>query len=966
MPSDFNTAQYFVVGHDNGTGNRILFKQNGPCSVTYGGPKTITWSVNTAVLAGASGPVPMAFLTGNGLFTLSGAGVAGTVDLDLDVLDAMATNPAPQPTARLRVLEAFINGGLLTLGVSADGAADESLFIRLRALKCADFLLGSGAAPEVARVAHHPGVSGNLISFPDVVNNATGEPSSGGTASPDGNPDDAAGDYTCTLSDGSGYSVAGITLTSEGHLTLDPTDDPPPPGSSGALTLTLTHTPTGQSSTLPVEVHLPTDVVVLLDRSGSMGASVGPASNKWDIASDVGSLFSLLLGTMLPERTIVGGSFATLAEHYRTAIGRFHWSGGGEVIPITAFAAASTTPVVAPDSPGGTTPIGMALEDAADVFTPSRWTRRQVVLLTDGMDNTGSPRLHELTSAEFPALSDDAATGIVLHNVSYARTGDVPVAALSALVTGHDGTFDSTETDPAGGLSAEALRAAFLNPLHDIGPFGMAGPVNAGSPHAVEDGVERLLLVATAEGAGLGATRDGAPVAGTTGSGHGYSWIRIDDPAPGDYVATAVPAGAAVYAFYDLSLRARFGVDAPGQGQPIRLWAELRHHGVPIRGADIRTAGHLPAESTGELLTTSARQGLFLTAVRKKLLDVDALVASRAAASGGSAGRVDPLAVRRILNDAVRGIRGSGVKYTREALVLSEVTPGRYEAELPATLTQNEDVYTFEFRASGTTPSGHRFTRDRRLSVVLAPVVDSNASDTSLVNVAPAGTPGRWIATVVPRTVTGHALGPGLVPELAFEYLDPADRQRLPPLPIVDHLDGSYQTRLDTEPQKVPKFGLFWRPNPERGPIIVRPACPRVRQVSVRLDKLQLLDDHDPFLLGSGEIVLHTRVAPNGSPSRTVSMRLPAQGHYSASNANLIEVDEVIFTGLVEQGALLVMGITGKELDWPQCFDHQDELGRYLRRLRLPEETLRMTPDDEPNDPESLHDWKVWYTVEIG
>ncbi|MEN9581956.1 MAG: hypothetical protein RJA70_4965, partial [Pseudomonadota bacterium] len=581
----FDTAQLFVVAHDDGATKQARSTQLNLAQVSFtADPAILAWTINGVSLNG--GPVLSAAVA-NALFSVTPDPAApdptdvknGSVNVKL-----LGLNNAEL----VAFLDGFINGGSAVLGINSDGGT-KNLTVRLRALKTTDFVFdGSGATPNVARHAHRVGVTGNNIGFAGA---------------------ETAANYTVLIAQAfnlathaplAGYQIA-APMTAAGALTLDAAGTPPAQVDNQ---LRITHTATGKVSILPANIFVPTDLIVLMDRSGSMGASVGPGSSKWSVASDVGSLFSLLFGTMIPTRNVVGGTAATLAAYNRTAIGRFHWAGGAEVVSIGAFASAGTSPSVPADVPGGGTPIGMALEDAAAKFVDgadalsvaAKWRRRQLVLLTDGMDNSGSPRLHELTATQVPALSDDLTTGVVLHNISYARTGDIQVAALSTLVAGHNGSFDSTETNPALALAPEVLRAAFLSLLSDILPVEKVASSGApATPIPVEPGVDRLMLVATLPGAVLGATVGGSVVGGgTTGSGNGYSWLILENPVAGDYLATSVPAGAQVHAFVDLSLRSHFGADATGVGQEMRLWATLNYNGAPVRGADVTVVQRSP------------------------------------------------------------------------------------------------------------------------------------------------------------------------------------------------------------------------------------------------------------------------------------------------------------------------------------------------------------------------------------
>lgn len=946
----FDTGQLFIAAYSNGS-NHAFAAQSNPARVSYTGGKTIAWVLSSGAINGT--PFPTPFLASVFSFTPDAVGSPdGSVNVNLQNLVAVAP-----------IFAAFLNGGTVTLNVTTD-STDEPLTVNLRALKTTDFVLhGTGASPNVASHANRPGVVGgaNNIGF-------------AGEAATDYAVQVASAFDPVTLNPLAGYQI-NAALTAAGALTLNATGTPP---LDAAQFVKLTRG--GKSSILPVNVYTPTDLIVMLDRSGSMDASVGPGSSKWSVATSIANLFSTLVGNLVPERNVVGGTAATIAQHNRTAFGRFHWSGGTEVVPIETFALSDTTPAVPADAPAGGTPIGMALEDAATRFVsppaadplsaPAKWRRRHVVLLTDGMDNTGTPRLNVLNDAQFPSLSSDSTTGVVLHNISYARTGDVQVPALAALVGSHDGAFDSTETNPADALAPEALREAFLSMLPNILPAALGGPVTAGSPQLVEDGVDRLILVATQDGGTLGATRNGVAVPGgeiVTGNGDGYSWAILNDPAPGNYAATGAPAGSQVYALFDLSLRSRFSVEAEALGAAIKLAATLNFLGEPIRGAEVRVTQRSPGESLGEMLTTFARNGGLSRAIRKKLLDPRALQAALAAAGGQAQGTVDHPAVRRLLLDAAEKTRGLEFQKQGNVHLLTEVSPGRYEASIDASNTQNEDVYSFIFHAEGTTPQLHPFSRDQRISKVLLAAPDPERSETSLHNAAPTGAAPNWIASVVPRNTVGKPLGPGLIPLLQFQYLDAADRKKLPPLDTIDNLDGTYSARLQTAADKLPKFGLFWQvPGAAENPIVVREKHPRLKKVRVTLDKIQILDDKDPLCLGAGELVFTATVSPNGTKSRAVQTRLPSKGRFKANSGETVEVNTEIFSGYVEENASLAISIAGKELDWPHWLDRDDPLTRYTRTLPLPKSNVSLSPNDERHDPESLRDWRLWYSVKVG
>ena len=226
---------------------------------------------------------------------------------------------------------------------------------------------------------------------------------------------------------------------------------------------------------------------------------------------------------------------------------------------------------------------------------------------------------------------------------------------------------------------------------------------------------------------------------------------------------------------------------------------------------------------------------------------------------------------------------------------------------------------------------------------------------------------GMWTINIFPVNVFGKPLGPGLAHFASFQYVHAKDRQdtNLPQLITQDNLDGSYSTHLDLAKGKLPEVALFFGDPDDGAPALVARSVGKMRAIKVILKKIEVLDDHDPCIKGAGELVFRATVAPNASPARALQTRLPLKDHFQISSGKSIALDHVIFAGVVEVDATLHVSITGEELDWPRCLDSNDHLARYVRHIKIPSKTTDYTPDDEANDPESLADWRVWYTVEV-
>ncbi len=141
-----------------------------------------------------------------------------------------------------------------------------------------------------------------------------------------------------------------------------------------------------------------------------------------------------------------------------------------------------------------------------------------------------------------------------------------------------------------------------------------------------------------------------------------------------------------------------------------------------------------------------------------------------------------------------------------------------------------------------------------------------------------------------------------------------------------------------------------------------------VSRIRVVLEKVRILDDHDPCIRGRGEFSFSTCVGFNDERCRRHWRRLPQKRYYKISDwpkHNELELDECIFDGFVAESDNMLISILPNEADWP---DPDDAASRYLRRFNGPPENWvgRYAPNDElpDRDSERMADWMVWYRVE--
>jgi hypothetical protein len=134
----------------------------------------------------------------------------------------------------------------------------------------------------------------------------------------------------------------------------------------------------------------------------------------------------------------------------------------------------------------------------------------------------------------------------------------------------------------------------------------------------------------------------------------------------------------------------------------------------------------------------------------------------------------------------------------------------------------------------------------------------------------------------------------------------------------------------------------------------------------VVLERIEIVEDMEPWFKGRGEAVFRTRVRASGNGGIEQATRIPEDGMLKISDRggqNVIELEQMLFDGYA--GRELAIEIVGTEHD---TFDPDDSLGRYARVLDCAPERLFRSfgPDDEPLDPEDVGPWRVWYRIERG
>lgn len=168
------------------------------------------------------------------------------------------------------------------------------------------------------------------------------------------------------------------------------------------------------------------DVMLVVDRSGSMQEDDGTGRHKIDAAKDAVSLFVQLVQAGTGNRAGLV-SFSTTAGPPTFSIANVTDPNKGTLIGPPPYAGG----VVGGLSPGGMTSIGGGLDAARAQFPMPGANPRSILLLTDGLQN----RPPYIADVE-PSL-----TGIDVHAIGLGSDANLDGALLSSLATSHGGLY---------------------------------------------------------------------------------------------------------------------------------------------------------------------------------------------------------------------------------------------------------------------------------------------------------------------------------------------------------------------------------------------------------------------------------------------------------------------------------------------------------------------------------------------
>ncbi len=589
-----------------------------------------------------------------------------------------------------------------------------------------------------------------------------------------------------------------------------------PCGRGGGTPTSLSYWPTAtmlQQIATPAGPAVTRDVMLVLDRSGSMSLPGDSGQPKLDEARDAASLFVQLVRADTGNRVGLV-SFSTTASAPPDQA-------------ISSVTAASKTALIGPPPysggvlgglvAGGMTSIGGGLEAARLQFPAPGAAPRAVLLLTDGLQNTPP-----LVAAVEAALGD-----IDVEAIGYGTPASLDGALLSALAAAHDGRYVRADSR----LRLEKFFAQAFGNIFQAGLLMDPEAVLPADQQAAEPvpfsvcGEEAVTVVVgwDREDADLlirVETPSGTTVAGGDESaGRTWTFTRIELPHGGERDGTW-----------------QVQVFRPGGGELSPPAPELRYfiNVIPAGGPRLFRVGNGARYYTGDpinpLVLLQDGQGntphdaqMTLTVERPDTALGNVLAEARLRAPVTV--DADTVPARQATLLALEAERGAPVTgWTQETFDLSAdpvATGGRFEASgvfgSPRTelLTVDGD-YMLHYRATyGEDCAG---TRELVASVHVHTGIDPGHTEvsTTVTPRQPTGT-----LTVRPKDRYGNHLGPG---RLDGFTISPAAGTTVTG-PVSDEGDGSYSVPISWDAGSGEGPGVIVE-QPGRGPVVVQPPTP--------------------------------------------------------------------------------------------------------------------------------------------
>lgn len=582
------------------------------------------------------------------------------------------------------------------------------------------------------------------------------------------------------------------------------------------------------TTSLPVTVELARyGMVLVLDRSGSMGSSLGGGISKWQAAVQAAHAWADLFRAFRP-----GGNHLAGVVTFENNAGGWTLSPDAEVTfrnPSGGAAVAGPAPLVALAGFGDVTTWNLGTDQSSTPIGDGlvkAWTaigaqlvpgnRAAVVLMTDGYENSGAITIAATkgaASATFATARSSgglsAANGMIgtrLYTLALGtQVDDQRLNVLGAAYYQQITTSVNEVTPAFAGMLGHALHADPVMPQ----PPMAADPDAAANAlyYRVSTGERVLAFLAhwpsntdalrighrpQGSAAAFTLLAPGPQVSVTKRETHGLTRVDLPGLIGAGALATEwrfqhIDAGLVpqpnlvdrALVMVDLVTKVDVGFSRPQffVGEQIGLETRIFMGGLPVTGATVLVDSARPGESLGTYLTQNAPK------YKDRHGDVPRSKTDPGKGKGlmvSALFQMDGIEMLPIINDTGLLLRDDGANADRVA------DDGFYANVFPDTVT--EGTYTFRFRVEGTLPDGSEFSRVfvRSTWVGLRPDPAQLGAVWKLLTDGDTQ-PARSLLTIKPM-YGKHYLGPFQRDAITLKIFDGQFDGDL-----IDQVDGSYQ-----------------------------------------------------------------------------------------------------------------------------------------------------------------------------
>lgn len=561
------------------------------------------------------------------------------------------------------------------------------------------------------------------------------------------------------------------------------------------------------------------DVMMVLDRSGSMSMDAGTGQSKMEEARDAASLFVQLIRSSAGDRIGMVSFSTTASSPVDFGLNLVNAGTKNTLIGLPPFSAG----IVGAINPAGSTTIGGGLEAAVGQFPPPGpgISQRTILLMTDGLQNT------------FPMIADadPFLGGCDLSVIGFGTESSLNGVLLDQLAQEHGGLY----TRAGSGLDLKKFFAlAFGNvfeagtlsdPDYDLpaGQNSMSIPFLVCSDDSITavlgwDRSDTSLLIQLKTPGGNIISAGSAGIAASVG--RTWMFIRVALPYNGErdgsWEAQVFRPGGGE--FPPPAVDVRFFVNVVVKGGPtlVRLNPDRQHYTgdkinplVRLRNAD----GTMPRNAKVTLTVTTPVNGAGNVLTLARL--------GPAATLGG-----DTLPARQATLQALEVASGKpAITYVDQTLQLFDDARHEDGAMEPdgifgnplSNLLKVEGSYAF--RAVATHGDTCTATREALWTFHVDVAVDPSRTGVTL-NLTGTGAGGNrtGTATITPRDSYGNNLGPGRGDGIQVTGVPGTTVTG----PVKDNGDGSYTVPISWNPGSGTGPGVIVG-QPGRPPVIVQP-----------------------------------------------------------------------------------------------------------------------------------------------